>query len=62
MTTYFVEYMLTTDYKTRAFFAESNKPEDEVREIITTRLKVEYGKSVTDIEITKQNENKRNRK
>ena len=56
MSDYFVEYVLA-DYKTRAFFGKisDEKSEEEARKIITDGLKKAYGKSLLDVEITKQN-------
>ena len=55
MSTYFVEYDLSTDRKTHCFFAKSEKPEEQARETIINGLKKAYGESLSNIEITKQN-------
>ena len=56
MATYFIEYLVSTDHKTHAFFgsAPDEKSDDDVKKIIIDGLKKAYGESLLDVEITKQ--------
>ena len=56
MAIYFIEYLLSPDHKTRAFFGEveDKKTENEARGMIVDGLKKAYGESLLDVEITKQ--------
>ena len=56
MATYFIEYLLSSDHKTRAFFgsASDEKSDDDVKKMIIDGLKKAYGESLLDVEITKQ--------
>lgn len=61
MPTYFVEYSIVGDHRRRCFFGKTaeSKSDDQAKEIIINGLKKAYGESVTDIEITKQNDDVR---
>lgn len=55
MATYFVEWDLSADNKRHCFFGRTSEmPDEKAREIITSGLRKAYGKSVTNIEITRQ--------
>jgi uncharacterized protein HemY len=61
MATYFVEYLLSTDHRNRAFFGKvpDDKSEDKAKKMITEALKKAYGESVLIVAIARQNTGKK---